>query len=539
MTEKKKKLSLIRQITALLAKVTNDATTREEKDAALRKAIELADKHNIEPADLPAGMTQEELALWAALWSYETGSNITGPWVLLDDVEIFLGRFIAYPSDHARVAHVLWCIHAHIMDAWNSTPRLAFLSAERGSGKTRALEVTALLVPKPIQSINCTPNYIARKIASTRPTILYDEIDCLFGSKIPDSGEVRALLNAGHRPGAVTGRCVIRGKRVETEELPAYCAVALAGIGDLPDTIGSRSIIIDMRRRSPEETVEAYRHRYHRGQGGKLRMRIARFADSIAKRAAQVIPVMPEGIVDRDADCWEPLLTVADVVGGDWPERARDAAKALVISGHERTETKGVRLLADLFEIFGSEEALSTKDIIDRLIELPESPWADFCRGKPISERQLADRLKAYQVKPGRIRLSGDQRFRGYHAAELADPWLRYCALSKGTCPTRPIRPNGPWDGSGTYERIEPVPEKTADFSKKTASGTDGTGWTDTTQAEESPGHIGHPGSVPDQSRAGVRMTDSDPFAAFKDPSLPLRPRRRGESSDQPEEGRR
>ena len=60
---------------------------------------------------------------------------------LLDQVHAFLGRFVAYPSEEAHVAHTLWIAHAHLMDAWESTPRIAFLSPEPGSGKTRALEI--------------------------------------------------------------------------------------------------------------------------------------------------------------------------------------------------------------------------------------------------------------------------------------------------------------------------------------------------------------------------------------------------------------
>ena len=58
---------------------------------------------------------------------------------LLDDVHSFLGRFVAYPSQHAHVAHVFWIAHTHLMDAWESTPRLAFLSPEPELGKTRAI----------------------------------------------------------------------------------------------------------------------------------------------------------------------------------------------------------------------------------------------------------------------------------------------------------------------------------------------------------------------------------------------------------------
>jgi hypothetical protein len=61
----------------------------------------------------------------------------------LDLVENYLRRFVIYPSEHALAAHVLWIAHTHLMDHWESTPRLAFMSPEPESGKTRALEVTS------------------------------------------------------------------------------------------------------------------------------------------------------------------------------------------------------------------------------------------------------------------------------------------------------------------------------------------------------------------------------------------------------------
>src|SRR6476659_1738539 len=157
---------------------------------------------------------------------------------LLNDVHAFLGRFVAYPSEHAHVPHTLWIAHAHLMDAWDSTPRIAFLSPEPGSGKTRALEATELLVPRPVEAVNVSPAYLFRKVGSAegKPTILFDEIDTVFGPEARDNEEIRGLLNAGHRRSGVAGRCVVRGKIVETEEIPAYCAVALAGLGGLPDT---------------------------------------------------------------------------------------------------------------------------------------------------------------------------------------------------------------------------------------------------------------------------------------------------------------
>ena len=188
---------------------------------------------------------------------------------LLAEVHDFLGRFVAYPSPECQVAHALWIAHTHLMEAWDSTPRIAFLSAEPGSGKSRALEVTALLVPRPIEAINATPAYLFRKVADAQglPTILFDEIDTIFGPKAKDNEEIRGVLNAGHRRGAMAGRCVVRGKTVETEELPAYCAVAVAGIGNLPDTILTRSVVVRMRRRAPNERVQQFRRRLEAAEG--------------------------------------------------------------------------------------------------------------------------------------------------------------------------------------------------------------------------------------------------------------------------------
>ena len=120
---------------------------------------------------------------------------------LLDDIETFVGRFVVYPSDMPAVAHALWIAHAHVMDCWESTPRIAFLSPEPGSGKSRALEVTEPLVPRPVHAVNTTPAYLFRKVsdAAGPPTILYDEIDTVFGPKAKDNEDIRGMLNAGHR----------------------------------------------------------------------------------------------------------------------------------------------------------------------------------------------------------------------------------------------------------------------------------------------------------------------------------------------------
>jgi Protein of unknown function (DUF3631) len=350
--------------------------------------------------------------------------RITGQDQVLDDVHGFLQRFVAYPSQHAAVAHTLWVAHTHLMDAWDSTPRIAFLSPEPGSGKSRALEATELLVPNPVEAVNVTPAYLFRKVGESAPTILYDEVDTVFGPKAKDNEEIRGLLNAGHRRGAVAGRCVVKGKVVETEEIAAYCAVALAGLGGLPDTLLTRSVVVRMRRRAPHERVEQFRRRQHADEGHPLRDRLVAWADAIRERVTGAWPDMPAGIEDRDADVWEPLLAVADAAGGAWPESARVAAVALVAESKGSTPSLGVLLLQDLRAAFGDADAMSTELILQRLTALDESPWGDL-RGKPLNARGLATRLRGYGIHSRNVRI-GESISKGYTREDLHDAWTRY-----------------------------------------------------------------------------------------------------------------
>ena len=375
----------------------------------------------------------EPVALTTATWDGDLGE-------LLNDVHKFLGRFVAYPSKHAQVAHALWIAHTHAMGAWDSTPRIAFLSPEPGSGKTRALEVSELLVPRPVEAVNTTPAYLFRKVSDPAgpPTILYDEIDTLFGPKAKDNEEIRGMLNAGHRRGAQAGRCVVRGKIVETEELPAYCAVALAGLGSLPDTLLTRAVVVRMKRRTPGETIEPFRRRMHLADGHAIRDKLALWATSAtAAGIGDKWPEMPAGIADRAADVWECLLMIADAAGGDWPERARVAAVALVADSRGGSGASlGIRLLGDIKKVWNGTGSMHTDALLDQLNGLDEAPWGDL-KGKPLDPRRLSRFLHEYDVHPADVRadvvtkvngqvVTEEKVRKGYKRDELHDAWQRY-----------------------------------------------------------------------------------------------------------------
>ncbi|MEU7122119.1 DUF3631 domain-containing protein [Streptomyces zaomyceticus] len=354
---------------------------------------------------------------------------------LLAEVEAFHRRFNVFPREAAYVAVALWDAHAHLLDAFDSTPRLAFLSPEPGSGKSRALEVVETLVPRPMLAVNARAAALFRSVSDPagRPTILFDEIDTVFGPKAGDNEELRGFLNAGHRRSGVTYRCVGDGGNQTVVEFPSYTAVAVAGLGGLPDTITTRSVIIRMRRRARNEHVEPFRARLHEAEGNQLRDRLAQWADQVREDISGRWPQMPEGVTDRPADVWEPLLSVADAAGGDWPERARAACVELVNAA--RADDKGsigIRLLTDLRDhVLAGIDRMPTVAVLDRLCALDEAPWADMS-GRPLDSRGLAKMLGEYMtidnapVKARNIKTAGSV-LKGYYAADLQDAWDRYC----------------------------------------------------------------------------------------------------------------
>jgi hypothetical protein len=362
---------------------------------------------------------------------------------LLADTRAFISRFCVFPDEHCLTAVTLWAAHTHLVGQFHTTPRLVVTSPEVGSGKTRVLEVLHLLVPESLFTLNASPAAVFRTLAQKQITLLFDEVDAIWSKRGQDDTheDLRALLNAGYKRGSTIPRCV--GPKHEVVSFKVYCAVALAGIGDLPDTIMSRSVIIRIRRRAPHELVEPFRTRQHEPTGHALRDRLAQWAEYIGEATGSAWPTLPAGIVDRPAEVWEPLIAVADAAGGDWPEIARAACVSLCQVAEDRRVSLSIRLLSDLRIIFGDADALTTETIIARLCngEAPgldaDAPWNEL-HGKPLGVRGLASMLKRYGVSSQKVKVEG-RSLQGYRREHLWDAWTRY--LSPVPARPEPVEP--------------------------------------------------------------------------------------------------
>jgi uncharacterized protein DUF3631 len=134
---------------------------------------------------------------------------------------------------------------------------------------------------------------------------------------------------------------------------------------------------------------------------------------------------MPAGFDNRLGDNYRLLLAIADLAGGEWPEKAREAAQRL--SGTADIASVGTRLLAAIKAIFDETgaDAIGSADLLAKLTADPDAKWAEWKAGKPISHAQLARLLTPFGIAPGPVRI-GTQQIRGYRRSQFEDSWERY-----------------------------------------------------------------------------------------------------------------
>ena len=130
-----------------------------------------------------------------------------------------------------------------------------------------------------------------------------------------------------------------------------------------------------------------------------LRRKFARFAADNAAALKDAKPTMPAGFNNRVAANWRLLLAIAELAGGAWPKKAREAAERLTRTG--RRPSDGVQLLAAFAEMFahGRKED-HVQNVGAALRADPTSIWAEYNHGGPITQRQIARLLDDYDIHP-------------------------------------------------------------------------------------------------------------------------------------------
>lgn len=340
---------------------------------------------------------------------------------LLDAITRFIRTYIVIETEAAWTL-ALWVLHTHAEKAADITPYICLTSPAPRCGKTNLLTLLSLLVREPLPTSDISTACVYRAITERQPTLLIDEADTVFERR----EDLRGILNSGYsRHCALVQRC--DGDDHQVKDFSTWGPKLIAKIGPLPRTLRDRSILIEMRRKEAGRVVQRFRLRRVIAEAEKLADGGRTWALANTAKLLSVEPDEIDGLSDRAQDIWDPLLAIAQFVGGEWPGRALRAALRLsgaCLAGELGPE---VQVIRDIWQSF--EEArvdrLFTVRLLARLQSLEESPWRSWKRGRPLSAYDLALLVRPFGIAPGTIRTAEGTR-KGYYRADFDDAYRRY-----------------------------------------------------------------------------------------------------------------
>jgi len=301
---------------------------------------------------------------------------------------------------------------------------MAIMAPTEEAGKSKIIDVAQYLARAAEVVHDPSPASLFRMIDASRPSLFIDEVDMIYESK-----GLKTMLNAGYRYGSYVTRAVKIGDDYVPMKFNVFCPKMFAGIAGkkLPITGAtlSRCVQLAMRRRSKDEHVEKFYHKRARQECQPIRQELMEWAKQAVSVLERANPPMPDELTDRQEECWEPLIAIADYLGGDWPKRARSAA--LILSKRViKQPTEGIMVIVDMKRVW--DKVKGDKVHTQGLATL-HSQLEDRMYVGRLDAQELSTYLTRFGIHPESkpFRLSGSKPMRGYKRSAFADAFKRYC----------------------------------------------------------------------------------------------------------------
>ncbi|HEY6252126.1 MAG TPA: DUF3631 domain-containing protein [Candidatus Angelobacter sp.] len=382
---------------------------------------------------------------------------------LLEQVSQFIGRYLQC-SEHQRTVLALWVLHTHCSTAAQVSPYLAIQSAQKQSGKTLCLQLLNLLCDFPALTAGFTANALTRRIDGPISTVLLDECQATVGSRGRSKGPtLRAILASGYHCGL--------GYTDATHERNAFCPKAFAGMGQLPEALADRSIPIILEQLEASSTAKPRVQRFDLRRAIKeakpLQEHLHEWMEEnlpdLEAKPVYSEEDFPPNLSPRRRDMSEPLLQLADFIGGPWPIRIREALTDIFQAETAFELRYSRQLLADLRDCFAHNnypERLSTAALLDWMHTLPTRPWD--VEGS-ITARTFARLLLAFDIHPRVQRIGSAAPARGYQLQDFIEPWQTH--LGFAVVPIKSAEPLSldVMDGSGFVSSDDPMSRRPDD----------------------------------------------------------------------------
>jgi hypothetical protein len=368
-----------------------------------------------EPVDLPAEENQAP-----------------EPSEMLNEIVSFLRRYLVC-DDHQLTLLALWSLHTWCYPCFRTTPYLDVRSPVPQSGKSRCLKLLVELSASPAFATGADARTLMDRL------LTYDRsLESLNRRGVPDSFTRTILLDNCHHTFSPSERqpllALFNSGSDATSCYPSgrsdyylFGPKAFAGQTPLPRSLAGRCIPIILQRKKPSDAVTRFEPSAVREAGVNLACWMDIWAQinsgALAQAAENAPPQLPSNLTPLEQDCVEPLLHIADLIGGPWPQRARAAvAAAFSLS----PSSLSLQLLSDIREIFHSQnnpDHLPTRELLARLIELEYRPWSAWTSK---SGQKLATILHDFGIASRGFHYGDAPGFRGYLFQSFADSWARY-----------------------------------------------------------------------------------------------------------------
>ncbi len=355
---------------------------------------------------------------------------------LLDQCRRWIKNYCVVTDEQADVLAV-WLLHTWTYQVARCTPYMQITSPLPECGKSTLMDTLAALARKPISSGGMTAAVLVRIPEAKHPTLFLDEMDATFKGDRERAADILGILNNGYKASGVYYKCV--GKNHDLHGFPVYCPKAFAGIGGLPDTVTSRSIVIEMRRKLDHETVEMFDEEAVEEAARPIRDHLERWSESAKALLKAIKPERPASLRNRRWDNAKPLLAIASLAGPDWTHRLIKSLEALFQLSTADDPSVPEQLLLDLKVIFGKREKESSENLVHKLWEIEGRPWVEWRQDKPMSANQLARELKRFKISPKLVWVDGLTK-RGYDRIDFEEVWARFSP----TPLIQTVRPLGP-----------------------------------------------------------------------------------------------
>lgn len=360
-----------------------------------------------------------------------TGANI------LNTVENWLSTYIKTAQDSDLYVLTLWAAHTHLCTETYTSPRLLLDSPAPGAGKTTTLDHLQRLCHKPVQAASLSsPSLLARLLEKGPRTILVDEADRTLSPKMDGVGELLAVLNSGYRRGA--SRPVLVPDKEEgwvAREMSTFGPVAMAGNSpDLPDDTRSRCIRV-LLLPDHDGAVEDSDWQFIEDDAALLREQIEAWADVVRNDVATLRPEYPAGLRGRNRERWAPLLKIATVAGGAWPDRCLSLIAADLDDQDADREAgiqklpRHVQLLRDIADVWKehNEDFYPTGQLLDGLRFKRPEYWGALNQFGALTPQGMGRMLSThFNIRSDRQQGNRSSGGRGYYLHFFIKPWQSF-----------------------------------------------------------------------------------------------------------------